>query len=308
MQFLVAFFIASASGSPGCCGTAQNRIASLNTFAQGQFWRGTFYVTYAIEFMCLSVAKLLVLHRMADFAVPKSDGLSRRLVVGGRVVMAAVVRGNVVGLCGNVAAAVYFTESGDLYSAAAAAFLANNKDAVDNFYFQARQKNQGASDAASVQQFCEVAVLLIIILAFAVVGIASARRLSSALRDMNDEWAAGRQLRRQIVGTTAFVFLTFLLRAVFSTMNAASNALQSDGDACPDFCDPSCRSVYTLIHNWLLYTPEFQLSIVLISSPLALLVALWGMTSERMRQHMRSGRGKTATMRGGKRGLLLNRE
>ena len=36
-------------------------------------------------------------------------------------------------------------------------------------------------------------------------------------------------------------------------------------------------------------TPEFQLIVVLISSPLALLVALWGMTSEQTLQHMRAG-------------------
>jgi hypothetical protein len=136
-------------------------------------------------------------------------------------------------------------------------------------------------------------VLLIIILAFAVVGIASARRLSSALRNTNHEQgAAGRQLRRQIVGTAAFVFVTFLLRAVFSTMNALANALQNDNAACPTLCGIPCNNMYQLIQNWLLLTPEFQLIVVLISSPLALLVALWGMTSERMLQHMRSSRSQ----------------
>ena len=71
-----------------------------------------------------------------------------------------------------------------------------------------------------MQRFCEVAVPLIMILLFAAVSIASARRVSSALLDMSDEHgAAGRQPRRKIVGTSACVFVTFLLRAVFSTMN-----------------------------------------------------------------------------------------
>jgi hypothetical protein len=259
-------------------------------------------VPYAIEFLCLSVAKLLVLHRMADFAVPKGDGLSRRLAVGGRVVMAAVVVGNVVGLCGNVAAAVLFKQVGDLANAAAAAYAANSTEAAHAIVAQADQKNTVALDASSVQQFCEVAVLLIIILAFAVVGIASARRVESALalRDLNDEHveAVGRQLRRRIVGTAAFVFVTFLLRAVFSTMNALSNALQIDVFTCNIACDPACNNVWFVIQFWLQFTPEFQLIVVLISSPLALLVALWGMTSERTLQHMRSGRGQMVTMRG----------
>jgi len=283
MQFLVFQFIFFASGG-GLTPQAQS------FFAQSQYWIGAFYVTYAIEFLCLSVAKLMVLDRMADFALAKVDGMSRRLAVWGRVVMAAVVVGNVVGLCANVAAAVYQKQAGDLYSASSAAFTANNTDAGNNFSNEAFQKIFVASDAASVQSFCEVAVLLIIILAFGVVGIASARRLSSALLDMNHEQgAAGRQLRRQIVGTAAFVFVTFLLRAVFSTMNALANALQNDNANCLTLCDP-CNNMYSLIQNWLLLAPEFKLSVVLISSPLALIVALWGMTSERMLQYMRSSR------------------
>ena len=287
MQFLVADFTPGLSNS---------QIQSLGS--QAQYWAAAFYVTYAIEFLCLSVAKLLVLHRMADFAVPKGDGLSRRLAVGGRVVMAAVVVGNVVGLCGNVAAAVLSKQTGDLYNAAAAAFAANSTEAANAFVVQENQKSTVASDAGSVQQFCEVAVLLIIILAFSVVGIASARRVSSALRDMNDEHgAAGRQLRRQIVGTAAFVFVTFLLRAVFSTMNALANALQNDGANCPTNCGIPCNNVWTLIQLWLEFTPEFQLIVVLISSPLALLVALWGMTTDRALRQMQSNRRQMGTTR-----------
>jgi hypothetical protein len=290
MQFLVTFFTYNL---PSGLSPSQSQLL----FSQSQYWCSAFYVTYAIEFLCLNVAKLLVLHRMADFAVPKGDGLSSRLAVGGQVVMAAVVVGNVVGFCGNVAAAVLTKQIGDLSNAAAAAFAANSTEAANAIIVQMNQKGTVSNEAASVQQFCEVAVLLIIILSFAVVGIVSARRVSSALRDMNDEHgAAGRQLRRQIVGTAAFVFVTFLLRAVFSTMNAVSNALQIQVFTFCNICDPACNNVWTVIQNWLVFTPEFQLTVVLISSPLALIVALWGMTSERTLQHMRSGRGQMVSM------------
>ena len=167
---------------------------------------------------------------------------------------------------------------------------------------QADQKNTVALDAASVQQFCEVAVLLLIIVAFAVVGAACARRISSALLDMTDAAAAaGRQLQRQIVGTVAFVFVTFLLRAVYSTMFALANELQdfSARTSCPSTspCDASCYNVYRLMQVWLILTPEFQLMVVLISSPLALIVALWGMTSDLTLQRMQSNRRQMGTMR-----------
>ena len=173
-----------------------------------------------------------------------------------------------------------------------------------------RIKRTLANDASSVQQFCEVAVLLLIIVAFAVVGVACARRLSSAqqhhdaLLDPADAAAAAaaapawRKLRRQILGTAVFVFVTFLLRAVFSFIDALSNALLIQGPIsnCNN-CDPTCNNVWEVIHFWLIFTPEFQLIVVLISSPLALIVALWGMTDRRTLKYMRSGRRLMAEMK-----------
>jgi hypothetical protein len=36
-------------------------------------WRAAYVVTYAIEFLCLSAAQLMVLDRMSDFAAPAFD-------------------------------------------------------------------------------------------------------------------------------------------------------------------------------------------------------------------------------------------
>ena len=79
-------------------------------------WLAAFVVVYAVEFVCLSAAKLMVLDRMMQFAMPKGDGVSRRWVVGGRVVMSAVVAGNVEGLGGNLATAVYYQRSAEYIS------------------------------------------------------------------------------------------------------------------------------------------------------------------------------------------------
>jgi hypothetical protein len=42
------------------------------------------------------------------------------------------------------------------------------------------------------------------------------------------------------------------------------------------------------MQRWIIRTPEFRLGIVLISTPLAMIVCLWGMTSKRMIQLMNS--------------------
>ncbi len=56
--------------------------------------------------------------------------------------------------------------------------------------------------------------------------------------------------------------------------------------------------VWSLMQLWVKFTPEFkfQLTVVLISSPLALPAALWSMTDKRTLQHMRPGRGQTVRM------------
>ena len=76
--------------------SAANNVEVQSLLAQYAYWYAVFSITYAIAFLCLSVAKLLVLHRMADFGVPEDDGLSRRLAVGGRFVIGAAVAGNAV--------------------------------------------------------------------------------------------------------------------------------------------------------------------------------------------------------------------
>ena len=88
-------------------------------------------------------------------------------------------------------------------------------------------------------------------------------------------------------------------------MRAVSGALQDnsyDGQAnCPIFCSDiivkadlytsGCKkpfNQYSHLTFYLLFTPEFQMIVVLISSSLAQLVALWGMTSIRMLQAFRN--------------------
>ena len=97
-----------------------------------------------------------------------------------------------------------------------------------------------------------------------------------------------------MLGTTAFVFVTFLLRSVLSTFQAVALQLRDLDRDCPSsnseksiYCN-SCRNVYAHMTGWILYTPAFQTTIVLISSPFTLLVALWSMTSNATLQLMKS--------------------
>ena len=263
----------------------------------------SFRVTYAIEFFCLSVAKLLVLDRMLTFSAAKEQGKAERLSNGRRMVMILVVTGNLVGLGSYIASAVFYKEAGDLAAAAAAGYAANITSTADDgslasqplaYADKAKARASNAQYSGSFQEFSEVTVLLIIIAAFIVTGVASARRIAASLRAMNREAhrVQGQLLRLQLVATVAVVFVTFLLRAVFSTMYAIASSRQNTAVECKGTgpCNPTCFSTGELMLKWLTATPEFQAMVVLISSPLSLLVALWGMTSMRMLRLMKQDR------------------
>ena len=283
---------------------ASTRVELASLLVAVDSWQCVFLVTYAVEFLCLSAAKLMVLDRMSVFAAPQAEGSAaqKRWTAAGRVVMAAVVLCNAVGLAANAASAVHYQSAAAASSSAFERYAANNTKDGDNFIFVVRPRElQRGGYIASVQMFCEVVALLLIVAAFGAVGVLSARRVSARLRGVDAASAAmatGRALRLQIVGTTAFVFVTFLIRSVFSTMFSLALELRDIQKDCVQkiifsYCD-ACYNDYTHIVGWIFYTPEFQSTIVLISSPVALLVALWGMTSKATLQLMKSSGQESA--------------
>ncbi len=259
-------------------------VEKTSMIALSIYWQSVFFVLYAVEFLCLSAAKLMVLDRMSVFAAPQAEGFAtqKRWTAAGRVVMAAVVLCNAVGLAANAASAASYQMAAAAFSSASERYAANDTEAGSNFQFVVGPKEQQRGGyIASVQMFCEVVALLLIVAAFGAVGVLSARRVSARLRGVDAASAAmatGRMLQLQIAGTTGFVFVAFVVRSVFSTMYAVAYSSRVLGKNCPHCGD--CSNVYAHIVRWMHYTPEFQLTIVLVSSPLALLVALWGMTTK----------------------------
>jgi hypothetical protein len=288
MMDLLNFFKGSDSSDP---------VQRASLLALSYSWRAAFLVTYAIEFLCLSAANFMVLDRLSVFSAQQDEGLQKRWASAGRVVMAAVVLGNAAGLAANAAAAVHYQKAAQAQSTASAAYASSSTKDGDNFRFLSQKEVQHSGSILSVQLFCEVAVLLLIVVAFAVVGALCARLLSSRFRQLGvdagyDAFMATvqRRLRLHMLGSTAFVFVTFVVRAALSTMYAVAFQLRDAmTESCPHPCD-ECRNVYTHILYWMTHTLQFQTTIVLVSSPLALLVALWGMTPKHMLQPMKSSR------------------
>ena len=190
----------------------------------------------------------------------------------------------------------------------ASAWAVNDTAAGKMHEQEARRKTAEASSVASLQRFCEVAALLLMITAFLLVGLSSSRIIASALRTLfaaqqllvpvsgaaghsgrrmlAQASTQGKQLRRKVLGTVLFLFLTVLVRSVFTVMYALAQAFQNSSSSCaPSQCHP-CKNVYTHINFWILYTPVFQQVLMLVASPLALFVALWGMSGLRAIEQM----------------------
>ena len=73
---------------------AETVVENRLLYSLGYRWRAAFLVTYAIEFLCLSAALLMVLDRMSVFAAPQGAQPQQRWALAGRVVMATVILGN----------------------------------------------------------------------------------------------------------------------------------------------------------------------------------------------------------------------
>jgi hypothetical protein len=269
-------------------------VQSESLFALTHSLLAVFLVMYAMDFLCLSAARLMVLDRMSYFAAAQDEGTRKRWAAGGRMVMAVVVLGNAVGLAANVAAAVHSQRAAEAASTASALFAANSTQAANEYESLRRTELQLALSISAVQSFCEVAVLLLIVAAFIVAGVVCTRLVSSRLLAVDaasPSATAVRELRRQIVVTTVVVFVAFVVRSVQSTLLAVARQLQDQATQCPgvtSLCYPSCHNVFTHITLWALRMPEFQVTVVLVSSPLTLLAALWGMTSRQTLHAMKS--------------------
>ena len=102
----------------------------------------------------------------------------------------------------------------------------------------------------------------------------------------------GERLQRKVFWTVSFVFSTVIVRSVLSLMYAFSQAFQDGENTCSFNPCNQCRNVYSHINYWIVYSPVFFSVIMLISSPLALLVALWGMSNVQVLEQMTSAKAR----------------
>jgi hypothetical protein len=281
-----------------------------------------FFGLAPLELFFVAAVYLLVLYRMLRLAVVSSTQ-ERTWMLCARVFMAVVATANLIGICGNIVTSVFFFQASDFALKEAKAWSMNDTAAALTFSESwARQRTSGTSTAA-VQRFCQVFVMLMTITAFSVVVWSFRRFILSALRalfiveqkiqeraltcdiisqgsnshvDQNKMVAEtifkAKHLQHKATLTFVFTFMAASLRSFYDVLYAIAQSWNDNQNPCSlSPCNP-CHNVYSNIHGWLLYTPEFESCVMIIASPAALLVALWGMSDVHEIEQMSSPAAK----------------
>ena len=159
---------------------------------------------------------------------------------------------------------------------------------------------------AGYGSICEGCSLVIMLVSFLAAGVLCIRRFYSGVTSSATE--AGRQIKKvrlQIIVTVSTVFVTFLMRSVYAAALAASRRGQistpfDDKPQCPRtttvLCD-TCQEVGLIVQTWLWLCPAFSFTVFLLSSPVTILVSLWGMTTDSLLQNLRWGHSSQASQR-----------
>lgn len=255
-----------------------------------------FHALFPLELGLVTTANLFVLHRMLHFSILGSQR-QRAWRRCERLFLAAAVLCNAIGLSANMVSAVYFYQTGELF-------------ATGENLQQAKDKRQDAARIAAIQRFSEVVLLLMMIVAFSIVGANSYQVIFSALRALinakermraqdahsvvitgaaanvgreliDQANTQGITLKRKILGSFAFIFCAIVARTSFTIMYALGAAGNNNSDKCSRSECNACKNIYSHILFWIVYTPVFQQTVLLIASPLGSLVALWGMSGVR---------------------------
>ena len=157
---------------------------SLSLLSSTNVWFAVYNCMYAVEVLCLSVAKLIVLDRLTEHVVRgmqrelSAQGLGKvwyseqGLMRIGRGLVFTVMLSGGIGLVASIAAAAYKLQTAELCSSAAAACDSAGKHTNTSlaFYAASNRALRISELGNSVQNLSEVVALVVIVCAFLCVG------------------------------------------------------------------------------------------------------------------------------------------
>jgi hypothetical protein len=266
---------------------------SLGYLALSDYYGAWYYLLAPWETMFVLVAKLVVLERMALFAIrfkiSESSLLHRMMQLKYvRAGFSAIIVLNLIGLCSFSAGAFFYFQSSTLKNET---LLRNISDPAVLHSFQsddAATYNK-SNKCLSVHDFSECAMFLIIVVSFCAVGIHITKRIGSLLRNLplrSETYAVsarsqGAALRRRVSVCIASIFLSFNLRFVWTLLNAVVG-LADQSELCEADCG-ECQSSEYMLSAVLYFGSEIRAVVLMLSNPLALLICIAVMHSGNFR-------------------------
>ena len=192
-------------------------------------------------------------------------------------------------------------ENFDLSEIVECAIIKDNCIMWQNLEYAVKSINDGMK-FAGYGSICEGCSLVIMLVSFWAAGALCIRRFYFYSATTNSATEAGRQIKKvrlQIIVTVSTVFVTFLMRSVYAAALAASRRgrilrMSTGSVGSTIFCETGaglcdrCQDLGVVVQAWLYLCPAFSFIVFLLSSPVTILVSLWGMTTESLLQSLRS--------------------
>lgn len=270
------------------------RMQQAELVIQAFEWNSISDVFYGFKVLFIFSAKLLILERLIFFAyLAGNSGLTNvfraRIVTGQRSFFGFIALCNVVIIALHCVAAHYSLQSVPLFQSSVQAYRRGDESTGDIFFTLGYSENETRYRFIAGSSIVEGLALACIVVVFVVVGGKCIHRVRTHTRNLRVTSDATAELQLKMYGTISVVFFTFLLRACFQFFLIAILANVVFSDQCKfvvgcNRCHDNCQCQWRPIFSWLDFTPLLEVAVETVSGPVALLVALWGMTSARTRQ------------------------
>lgn len=269
------------------------RMRQAELISQAFQWNSVSDVFYGFKVLLMFSAKMLILDRLIFFAYLAgnpglTDNFRARVMTAQRSFFGFVALCNVVGIVLHCVAAEYSQQSVPLFQKSVQAYSLGDGPTGDALFTQGYERDEIRYRFIAGSSIAEGLALACIVVVFLVVGGKCIHRVRTHTKSTRMTSDAA-ELQLKMYGTISVVFVTFLLRACFNFFLIAVLANVGFADNCAfkvgcNRCNSECQCFWRPIFSWLDFTPQLEVAVETVSGPVALLVALWGMTSARTRQ------------------------
>jgi len=283
------------------------RLHQAKLLSQSFFWLGVSYISDGLEVLFVTSAKLLVLERLTAFAyLTAIPGLTEefrdRVLKTQSFLFRFIAACNLVGIGFRCASSHFSLASADVFRASVQAYEQGNTVLGDSKFTEAYTVYERGTVYVTLESTVEAFVLTVIVLVFFVVVARCINRVrelgvsaaNSSLQVIGIIQQRSAELQLKMFGTTLVIFLSFLLHACFNFFVVSLNVNVTFNDncrfvfGCPQGRCDNCQCYWRPAYSWLDFTPQPETAVKIVSGPVTLLVALWGMTNQRTRQALLS--------------------